>query len=78
MLKDNTELDKLKLDNRELIIQIAKSPFEKDVKKCIQSFINNVLQHKDTKKIEELSEITQNFYQVFGKRMESNVKYAGK
>ncbi|CAL7948933.1 unnamed protein product [Xylocopa violacea] len=32
--------------------------------------------NKDVKRIEELSEITQNFYQVFAKRLENSVKYA--
>lgn len=76
LMKDNEDLDKVKTENRELIASIAKTPAEKDVRKCIHSFVNSILQNKDIKRIEELSEITQNFYQVFAKRMETNVNYA--
>jgi len=58
-------------------LYIAKTPVEKDVRKCIHSFIVDILQNKDVKRIEELSEITQNFYHVFGKRLENSTKYAG-
>lgn len=76
LTKDNLDLEKVKAENRELIAIIAKTPVERDVKKCMHSFIIDILQNKDVKRIEELSEITQNFYQVFAKRLENSVKYA--
>lgn len=77
LTKDNPDLEKVKADNRDLIGIIAKTPVEKDVRKCMHSFIIEILQNKDVKRIEELSEITQTFYQVFAKRLENSVKYAG-
>ncbi|KZC03839.1 PREDICTED: rab5 GDP/GTP exchange factor [Dufourea novaeangliae] len=74
--KDNSDLEKVKAENRELIGIIAKTSAERDVRKCMHSFIIEILQNKDVKRIEELSEITQNFYQIFAKRLENNVKYA--
>lgn len=76
LTKDNPDLEKVKTENRDLITSITKTPVEKDVRKCIHSFIMDILQNKDIKRIEELSEITQNFYQVFAKRLENSVKYA--
>lgn len=76
LVKDNPELDKVKSETRDLVVLIAKTPAEKDVRKCIHSFVNNILQNKDIKRVEELSELTQNFYQVFGKRMENSPNYA--
>ncbi|XP_017757948.1 PREDICTED: rab5 GDP/GTP exchange factor [Eufriesea mexicana] len=77
LTKDNPDLEKVKADNRDLISMIAKTPVERDVRKCMHSFIIEILQNKDVKRIEELSEITQNFYQVFAKRLENSTKYAG-
>lgn len=77
LTKDNSDLEKVKAENRDLIASIVKTPVEKDVRKCIHSFVVDILQNKDIKRIEELSEITQNFYQVFAKRLENSVKYAG-
>ncbi|XP_026829022.1 rab5 GDP/GTP exchange factor [Ooceraea biroi] len=76
LLKDNTDLEKVKAENRDLLVYIAKTLVEKDVRKCIHSFVVDILQNKDIKRIEELSEITQNFYHVFGKRLENSTKYA--
>lgn len=77
LMKENSDLEKVKTENRDLIAMIAKTPVEKDVRKCMNSFIIDILQNKDVKRIEELSEITQNFYQVFAKRLENSAKYAG-
>ncbi|XP_024870780.1 rab5 GDP/GTP exchange factor [Temnothorax curvispinosus] len=76
LLKDNPDLEKVKAENRDLLLYIAKTPVEKDVRKCIHSFVVDILQNKDVKRIEELSEITQNFYHVFGKRLENSTKYS--
>ncbi|KAI4483118.1 hypothetical protein M0804_008173 [Polistes exclamans] len=76
LTKDNPDLEKVKAENRDLIASIAKTPVEKDVRKCIHSFVVDILQNKDIKRIEELSEITQTFYQVFAKRLENSFKYA--
>ncbi|CAK9822055.1 Rab5 GDP/GTP exchange factor [Anthophora retusa] len=76
LTKDNSDLEKVKAENRDLIAMIAKTPVERDVRKCMHSFIIEILQNKDVKRIEELSEITQNFYQGFAKRLENNAKYA--
>ncbi|XP_057321221.1 rab5 GDP/GTP exchange factor [Microplitis mediator] len=75
LVHHNEDLDKVKTENRELIMLIAKTPAEKDIKKCIHSLVSNILQNRNAKKIEELSEITQNFYQVFAKRMENSPNY---
>lgn len=77
LIHDNEDLDKVKSENRDLMQLISKTPAEKDVKKCIHSLVSNILQNRNAKRIEELSEITQNFYQVFGKRMENSPNYAG-
>ncbi|XP_043271650.1 rab5 GDP/GTP exchange factor [Venturia canescens] len=74
---DNQDLEKVKIESRELLALIVKTPAEKDVQKCINSFVNKIIQNKDFKRIEELSEIAQNFYQGFGKRMENSPNYAG-
>ncbi|XP_034180197.1 rabaptin-5-associated exchange factor for Rab5 isoform X1 [Osmia lignaria lignaria] len=76
LMKENSDLEKVKNENRDLIAMIAKTPVEKDVRKCMHSFIIDILQNKDVKRTEELSEITQNFYQVFAKRLENSAKYA--
>ncbi|XP_076163237.1 rabaptin-5-associated exchange factor for Rab5 isoform X3 [Ptiloglossa arizonensis] len=76
LTKDNSDLEKVKAENCEIIAMIAKTPVERDVKKCMYSFIIDILQNKDVKRIEDLSEITQNFYQVFAKRLENSAKYA--
>ncbi|KAI4501376.1 hypothetical protein M0802_003749 [Mischocyttarus mexicanus] len=76
LTKDNPDLEKVKAENRDLIASITKTPVEKDVRKCIHSFVVDILQNKDIKRIEELSEITQTFYQVFAKRLENSFKYA--
>ncbi|XP_076640083.1 rabaptin-5-associated exchange factor for Rab5 [Colletes latitarsis] len=76
LTKDNPDLEKVKTENREVIAMIAKTPVERDVRKCIHSFIIDILQNKDVKRIEDLSEITQTFYQVFAKRLENSSKYA--
>ncbi|XP_017886002.1 rab5 GDP/GTP exchange factor [Ceratina calcarata] len=76
LTKDNPDLEKVKAENRDLIAVIAKTPVEKDVRKCMHSFIIEILQNKDVKRIEELSEITQNFYQMFAKRLENSTKYS--
>ena len=76
LLKDNQDLDKIKLENRDLIAIINRTRAEKDLRKCMSFFIKKIIQNKD-KRIEELSEITQNFYQDFAKEMENNTDYAG-
>lgn len=50
---------------------------ERDFYKYMHTFIYNIIQYKDTKRIEELSEMTQNFYQLFAKRMDTNQAYTG-
>ncbi|XP_015598437.1 rab5 GDP/GTP exchange factor isoform X2 [Cephus cinctus] len=75
LTKDNPDLDKVKAENKDLIALIAETPAEKDVRKCILSFVKSILQSKDVKKIDELSEITQTFYQKFAKRMENSPNY---
>lgn len=74
LLKDNQDLEKIKYENRDLISVINKTRAERDLKKCMNFFVNKILQNKD-KRIEELSEITQNFYQDFAKQMENNSDY---
>ncbi|XP_053990404.1 rab5 GDP/GTP exchange factor [Hylaeus anthracinus] len=76
LTKNNSDLEKVKAENREVIAAIAKTPVERDVRKCMHSFIIDILQNKDVKRIEDLSEITQTFYQVFAKRLENSPKYA--
>lgn len=77
LIHNNEDLDKVKAENRDLMMIITKTPAEKDIKKCIHSLVSNILQNRNAKKIEELSEITQNFYQVFAKRMDNSPNYAG-
>jgi hypothetical protein len=48
-----------------------------DVRKAICSFNARFLEYSDLSPVEELSEIVQNYYQHFGKRMETNSIYAG-
>ncbi|XP_015116628.1 rab5 GDP/GTP exchange factor [Diachasma alloeum] len=77
LIHNNEDLDKVKSENLDLMQLISKTPAEKDVKRCIHTLVSNILQNRNAKRIEELSEITQNFYQVFGKRMENSPNYAG-
>ncbi|XP_012275350.1 rab5 GDP/GTP exchange factor [Orussus abietinus] len=76
LMKDNQDLIKVKSENRDLVEAIVKTSAEKDVQKQIYSFVREILQCKDVKRIEELSEITQNFYQMFAKRMDGHPCYA--
>ncbi|XP_011308955.1 rab5 GDP/GTP exchange factor [Fopius arisanus] len=77
LVQNNEDLDKVKSENTDLMHIISKTPAEKDVKRCIRTLVSNILQNRNAKRIEELSEITQNFYQVFGKRMDNSPNYAG-
>ncbi|XP_033231167.1 rab5 GDP/GTP exchange factor isoform X2 [Belonocnema kinseyi] len=74
LLKNNHDLDKIKLENHELIAIIHKTRAERDLKKCMNLFVSKILQNKD-KRIDDLSEITQNFYQEFAKQMENSSDY---
>jgi hypothetical protein len=67
----------LKQDYQELFSSVS-HPIERDVRKFINSFNVNVLKNADLGPVEELSEVVQNFYQVFAKRMEASSIYAGK
>lgn len=71
---NNEDLDKVKYDNRDLLLKLTKQT-DKDIKKCIHSLVSNILQNRNVKKIDELSEITQNFYQIFSKRMDNSDNY---
>lgn len=77
MVHDNADLNKIKSENGELLSSLAKTPMERDFYKYMHTFIYNIIQYKDTKRIEELSEMTQNFYQLFAKRMDTNQAYTG-
>jgi hypothetical protein len=70
------ELEKLKQDYQDLFSSVSQ-PIERDVRKFINSFNVNVLKYADFSPVEELSEIVQNFYQVFAKRMEASSIYTG-
>jgi len=69
-------LEKLQQDYQDLFSSVSLSVVH-DVRKFIYSFNVNVLKYTDFSPIEELSEIVQNYYQVFAKRMETNSAYAG-
>jgi flagellar biosynthesis chaperone FliJ len=68
-------LEKLQQDYQDLFSSVSLSVVH-DVRKFIYSFNVNVLKYTDFSPIEELSEIVQNYYQVFAKRMETNSAYA--
>jgi hypothetical protein len=70
-------LEKLKQEYQDLFSSVSQ-PIERDVRKFINSFNINVLKNADLDPIEELSEIVQNSYQVFAKRMEASGIYTGK
>ncbi|OXU25499.1 hypothetical protein TSAR_000309 [Trichomalopsis sarcophagae] len=70
-----SDLQKIETDNRDLINMFNKTLVAKDVSKKINHFVNEIVEHKDSKRIERLSEITQNFYQNFSKRMEESSIY---
>ena len=74
---NNADILKIEADNRDLITMFHKTPVSKDVYKRINHFVTEILEQKDSKKIEKLSDITQNFYQNFQKRMEENPIYKG-
>jgi hypothetical protein len=69
-------LEKLQQDYQDLFSSVGLSVGH-DVRKFIYSFNVNVLKYTDFSPIEELSEIVQNYYQVFAKRMETNSAYTG-
>lgn len=66
----------MKQDYQDLFSSLSQ-PVCHDVRKFIYSFNANVLKYADLSPVEELSEIVQNFYQVFAKRMEANSIYIG-
>jgi hypothetical protein len=70
------ELEKLKQDYQDLFSLLSES-IQHDVCKFIISFNTKILKIADSIPVEELSEIVQNFYQVFAKRMEANSIYTG-
>lgn len=71
------ELEKLKQEYQDLFSSVSQA-VERDVRKFINSFNVNVLKNADLGPIEELSEVVQNSYQVFAKRMEASSIYTGK
>lgn len=73
-----TELQKIEADNRDLISMFNKTVVGKDVSKKINHFVNEIVEYKDSKRIEKLSDVTQNFYQGFCKRMDESSIYKGK
>nr|CAD7607642.1 unnamed protein product [Timema genevievae] len=70
----NPDLDKLKEESHSCFGSVGEL-VEKDVQKCIHSFNMSALKLADTRPIEELSELAQNFYQVFSKRMDASTIY---
>lgn len=75
LLSSNPELDKLKQDYQDVFADLDPQ-VERDVRKFIQSFHGNVYKCADTNPVEDLSEIVQNFYQMFAKRMDASKFYA--
>ncbi|KAJ8872992.1 hypothetical protein PR048_026608 [Dryococelus australis] len=71
----NPDLDKLK-EEAHLYLGSVGEVVEGDIRKCIHTFNVSVLKMVDAKPIEELSELAQNFYQVFWKRMDTNPVYS--
>jgi len=69
-------LEKIQQDYQDLFSSIGPS-VGRDVRKFIYSFNVNVVKYTDFSPIEELSEIVQNYYHGFAKRMETNSAYAG-
>lgn len=67
----------MKQDYQDLFSSVSQS-VERDVLKSINSFNVNVLKNADIGTTEELSEVVQNLYQVFAKRMEASIIYTGK
>lgn len=67
----------MKQDYQDLFSSVSQS-VERDVLKSINSFNVKVLKDADKDTIEELSEVVQNLYQVFAKRMEASIIYTGK
>lgn len=74
---NNVDILKVEAENRDLIVIFNKTPVARDVSKRINYFVSEVLENKDCKKIERLSDITQTFYQNFQKRMEEHILYKG-
>ncbi|XP_069669184.1 rab5 GDP/GTP exchange factor-like isoform X2 [Periplaneta americana] len=70
----NPELEKLKQDYQDLFSSVSQQ-VERDVRKFINAFNINILKCADTSPVEELSEIVQNYYQVFAKRMDASSIY---
>ncbi|KAJ9597795.1 hypothetical protein L9F63_011403, partial [Diploptera punctata] len=71
----NPDLDKVKQDYQEMFADLNPQ-VERDVRKFINSFNMNVIKCADTNPVEELSEIVQNFYQMFAKRMDASSIYS--
>ncbi|XP_063239391.1 rab5 GDP/GTP exchange factor [Bacillus rossius redtenbacheri] len=70
----NPDLDRLK-EEAHLYLGGVGEAVEGDIRKCIHTFNVSVLKMVDGKSVEELSELAQNFYQVFWKRMDANPVY---
>lgn len=70
------ELEKLKQDYHDLF-SLVSSSVRHDVYRFISTLNTKIVKNAELISVEELSEIVQNFYQVFAKRMEANSIYAG-
>ncbi|XP_011494921.1 PREDICTED: rab5 GDP/GTP exchange factor, partial [Ceratosolen solmsi marchali] len=70
-----SDFQNIEKDSTDLLCIINKTTIGNDVIKKITHFLNEIMEYKDSKRIEKLSDITQTFYQNFSKSMEENSIY---
>lgn len=75
LFNSTPEIDKLKQEFYELFTSLGPS-VDRDVRKFIQSFVAKMLKNADIRSVDELSELAQNFFQVFSKRVDASSIYA--
>ncbi|KAL7305242.1 hypothetical protein TKK_0002627 [Trichogramma kaykai] len=67
-----SDLDKIRVDNQDLL-KVLDTALLKDLQRKMDNFLIEILEAKDRKKIEKLSDLTQIFYQNCSKSLEEKV-----
>lgn len=72
----SAEVERLRQEHAELLLLVGKA-VEHDVHKCVTSLYSKLSSEAEDLSIpiDDISERTQNFYQVFAKRMDAHMVY---
>ncbi|XP_044732935.1 rab5 GDP/GTP exchange factor isoform X2 [Chrysoperla carnea] len=70
----NPDLEKLKIEYLSGFSSLSRE-VHSDIRQCIKVFTNRMINSLESRSIDELSEIAQNFYSNFGKRLDNSPIY---